>query len=94
VEVAAPPIDMATTPRHDSRNAAGAFWAPGLSMGRRALKPNPARSLLPECRCCETIAPSESGGSDVIARTGTNSSVPAITAGAAGGPRTGTGSTT
>jgi hypothetical protein len=61
---------------------------------RLGLKPNPARSLLPECRCCETIEPSESGGSDDSARTGTNSSVPATAAGAAGVSRTGTGSAT
>jgi len=62
---------LADSPRHDSEIAAGEFWAPGLLRGRPALKPKPAGSLLPECRCCETIGPSESGGSDDSARTGT-----------------------
>jgi hypothetical protein len=70
------------------------FDVSGWQSYRRTAPTHPARSLLPECRCCETIAPSESGGSDDSARTGTNSSVPATAAGAAGVSRTGTGSAT
>jgi hypothetical protein len=52
----------------------------------RTAPTRPARSLLPHSSGCETIAPSDSGDSDDITRTGTNSSTAAVATGASFAP--------
>jgi hypothetical protein len=62
------------------------FDVSGWQSYRRTAPTHPARSLLPQSRGCGIIAPSESGGSDDIARTGTNSSTAAVATGATFAP--------
>jgi hypothetical protein len=66
--------------------AAPVFDVSGWQSYRRTAPTHPARSLLPRSRGCGIIAPSDSGGSDDIRRTGTNSSTAAVATGATFAP--------